>query len=151
MRTVSESLDLLVSNLEQFKRDVPKLVIDTVKYHEAEVSDLVTEEQLMKGLDATGQPIEPAYSPFTVKIKRMKGQPADRVTLKDTGDFHRSVFVAGGGKSFAIGATDAKLAKLKRKYGNDILGLTKKSLNSTIDLIRQEFIDRAGKMILKNF
>jgi hypothetical protein len=151
MRTVSESLNLLVNNLEQFQRDVPRLVIDTVKDYEAEVSDLVTEEQLMKGIDAAGQPITPAYSPFTVRMKRIKGQPTDRVTWKDKGDLHKSIFVATGGKSFAIGATDPKLPKLERKYGNNVLGLTKKSLGATIDLIRQEFIDRARKMILKNF
>ena len=30
------------------------------------------------------------YSPITIKIKKRKGQPTDRITLKDTGAFYDS-------------------------------------------------------------
>jgi len=40
------------------------------------------------------------YSPFTVIIKGKKGQPTDRVTLKDTGGFYKTFDTKTGDSEF---------------------------------------------------
>ena len=50
--------------------------------------------QLFDGLDKEGKEIVNEqggkYSPTTVRIKQEKGQPTDRVTLRDTGDWQNA-------------------------------------------------------------
>lgn len=43
------------------------------------------------------------YSDFTVNEKSIKGQPIDRVTLKDTGKFYDSIFVKVERNGFIVG------------------------------------------------
>jgi hypothetical protein len=64
------------------------------------------------------------YTETTIAIKKEKGQPYDRVTLRDTGDFHASFYITTTDKDFEIKASDSKTQGLKKKYGNQILGLT---------------------------
>lgn len=114
------------------------------------IEDLQT-EQLWQGIDSEGKPITPAYSPFTVQIKKAKGQPTDRVTLKDEGDFYRGMFLSGGNAgNYAIGSKDQKTKKLQTKYGEEILGLTDDSKQVIIDdILRVELPDLIRKYILQ--
>lgn len=67
------------------------------------------------------------YTPYTVRIKQEKGQPYDRVTLRDTGDFQKSFGVVFEPVGFYITATDYKTQDLIDKYGEKIFGLTKEN------------------------
>ena len=49
------------------------------------------QKQIFAGQKSDGSIIRPAYSPATVRLKIRKGQPDDRVTLKDKGDFYKSI------------------------------------------------------------
>lgn len=69
------------------------------------------------------------YAPLTIKLKQEKGQPYDRVTLRDTGDFHRSFEVVFNPTSFYITATDWKTQDLVDKYGDKIFGLTPENIS----------------------
>lgn len=79
--------------------------------------------QMDAGLTREGDEIFPPYAPLTVAIKRLKGQPVDRVTLKDTGDFYRGFSVIVTADQVLTGSTDEKNAKLRAKYGEAIFGL----------------------------
>lgn len=72
------------------------------------------------------------YAPYTIKVKREKGQPFDRVTLKDTGAFYRSFEVIFDPTGFYITASDAKTQDLMEKYGSEIFGLTSENLDLLI-------------------
>jgi hypothetical protein len=80
-------------------------------------------EQLSRGMNADETPIEPGYKPRTVAIKKRKGQPFDRVTLKDTGDFHRGMKLSTFQKEFVLSSTDWKINILVPKYGARIFGV----------------------------
>lgn len=64
------------------------------------------------------------YTPFTVAMKKQKGQPYDRVTLRDTGAFHGSFTIVFDPDSFYLTSTDPKTEELIEKYGPEIFGLT---------------------------
>lgn len=81
------------------------------------------QEQLNAGKKKSGGRIKPEYRPATVKIKKMKGQPYDRVTLKDTGFFHSTIFLVVGQNDFGVTSTDRKGPWLVDKYGDSIFGL----------------------------
>lgn len=83
--------------------------------------------QMFSGVRSTGTEIKPDYAPLTVLIKDQKGQPSDRVTLKDTGQFYDNIFVDVNSDTFEIDSNDAKSEALKKKYGNRIFGLTPES------------------------
>ena len=113
--------------------------------NEAQICELNSEQQLYDyGVNALGVDISDyqPYSPFTIGIKKMKGQPSDRVTLRDTGDFHSSFFVKFGKDGLAIDATDSKRDKLVGKYGKQIFGLTQESKTYVSnEILKPELLD----------
>lgn len=137
-------------NLKEFQRSLPEIVLESVKANENEVIDLNTEEQLFQqGIGADGQPLTPTYRPLTISIKQSKGQPTDRVTLRDEGDFHRSFFISYGNDSFALGASDSKAQKLEKKYGKEIFGLTDQSLSDAIQIVKPDIFSKSRKIIFR--
>ena len=60
---------------------------------------------------------------MTVQIKIEKGQPTDRVTLRDTFEWQSSFYIQYYQDGFEIMAGDWKTDRLKAKYGDEILGL----------------------------
>lgn len=89
-----------------------------------ELLDLNTDEQLYKGLDSSGSPIQPGYTGLTKSIKKAKGQPANRVTLKDTGDFYDGFYLKTAKFPYIVDSKDEKTEALESKYGSDIFGLS---------------------------
>lgn len=96
-----------------------------LKESEAAAVDLNI-NQMLSGIDSNGEFITPEYTERTVEIKKAKGQPYDRVTLRDEGDFHRSMFMEGSSFPATFNSTDYKTPFLEDKYG-EFFGLTKES------------------------
>ena len=91
--------------------------------HEAYIVDLNL-SQMKDGIDSTGTAIAPPYSPFTIMMKKVIGQPYDRVTLFNEGDFYRGGFLDITNFPAKIDSKDEKSTELKYKYGEDIFGET---------------------------
>ena len=130
-----------IKAIQDFRARQDEIILEQVRLFEAEIIDYVTEEQLFEGKRSDGTDIEPEYTPFTTKIKLGKGQPVDRVTLKDTGRFYDSIRIEYFNKFFSIVADDSKIAGLERKYGTTILGLSAQGVQDLIDMIRGPFIE----------
>lgn len=64
------------------------------------------------------------YAPRTIKNKKRAGQPADRVTLKKSGDFYRGMYVHVDEDGFSIESSDWKADTLRKKYGKEIMRLS---------------------------
>lgn len=103
--------------------------------NDAYIIDLNAEVQLYEqGVNRLGVDIMDymPYAPLTIEIKEQKGQPTNRVTLHDEGDFAGSFFLDVGDKQFEIKASDWKTEELIKKYGRQILGLTDENIASLI-------------------
>lgn len=135
--------------LEKIDRDMDQLVLVIVKRLEGWVLELNTEDQLFdQGIKSTGREVRPPYTPYTKLLKRIKGQPTDRVTLRDTGDFHRSFYLDYTGQAVEIKAKDPKTQELVAKYGPDIFGITDANLQFFIDdLFGPELLQEVRKLI----
>lgn len=94
---------------------------------EATIIDMNVEQQLA-GKDSDGLPIDPPYAELTIALKKIKGQPFDRVTLEDEGDFHAAVTIQWRSNDMFIFSKDEKNDKLTKKYGWQIFGLNDKNL-----------------------
>ena len=112
--------------------DIRQEVVETIEETADTIADF-NRKQLFAGIRSTGSEIKPAYAPVTVLIKDQKGQPTDRVTLKDIGDFYDSIDVDVNSQTYELVATDAKADQLMDKYGNRILGLTKESRSEYVN------------------
>lgn len=110
------------------------------------VVELNTEGQLFElGQDENGALLENIggdYATRTKLYKRQQGQPIDRVTLKDTGEFYRSFTaqVQYNG-DIVIEANTIKDGKdLQERWGKGILGLNKQSKEVIQNEVRNDII-----------
>lgn len=119
------------------------------------IIELNTQEQLYnKGVDSTGKeladiggryPSGLGYSPATIegthnfKGKLAKGQPIDRVTLKDTGDFYRSwrVFLDSNSDLEITNDPIKGSTDLLKEWGKNVIGLTDESQSKFNDRVKE--------------
>lgn len=127
---------------------IQRIIMD----NEAYIVDLNAQDQLYEeGINRLGVSIMDyaPYRPLTIAIKEQKGQPTNRVTLRDTGDFENSFYLEVGDKQFEIKASDWKTESLIKKYGRQILGLTDENISSLIwDYIYPDLMKKAREIIL---
>lgn len=113
----------ILSMLKKFEAlNTDDISADVIEDTAAEMIE-ANRAQMDAGMKADGNEIYPPYAPLTIAIKRMKGQPTDRVTLKDTGSFYAGKFVIVTTDSVLSGSRDEKDKALREKYGEDIHGL----------------------------
>ena len=88
------------------------------------------------------------YAPKTIQNKKRKGQPTTRVTLRDTGAFHESMYVVFDSEGFYVTASDEKTEELVKKYGEEIFRLTDKNFTRIVrSHIRKELVKRLKRAI----
>lgn len=128
-----------------------RLIQNIIWENETYIVDMNAEEQLFEqGINRLGVEISDyaPYSPVTIQIKEAKGQPTNRVTLRDEGDFESSFFLEVGDKQFEIKASDFKTEDLIKKYGRQILGLTDENIAILIwQYIYPDLMNEAKKQI----
>lgn len=135
-----KKLDDLISGLKDVQAEIGKVFEQVVRENEDLITEMVSESQLYEeGKRGDGVFIADfaPYRPMTIELKQALGQPTDRVTLRDEGDFHRSFYIEFKSDGFEIRASDWKEDKLKWEYGEEILKLSSEHLS---DLIRNYVI-----------
>jgi len=109
------------------------------------ITDLNTKVQLFDyGEDSRGiqlAAVGGTYAPSTIKIKARKGQPTNRVTLKDTGDFYKTFDVqVKPNANFSITANTMKSGQdLEDRWGDNILGLQDENVIKVMEYLETEF------------
>lgn len=146
-------IDDLLKRVVKFNDELTsgRLVQKIIWDNEAYIIDMNAEEQLFEqGVNRLGVSIMDyaPYSPVTIAIKEAKGQPTNRVTLRDEGDFQSSFYLEAGDEQFEIKAADWKTEELTKKYGRQILGLTDENIKILIwHYIFPDLITEAKKTI----
>lgn len=147
----------LITNLQSRVKEYDEglksgfFVSEIIRENESFIINMNTEEQLFeKGVNNLGVSISDyaPYAEWTIAVKNMKGQPTDRVTLHDEGDFAGSFYLQIGTDNFEVKAGDFKTHDLIRKYGRQILGLTNENIAKLIwEYIYPELQDITKKYI----
>lgn len=125
------------------------------------VVDLNTNKQLYEdGVNNVGIRLDSmagGYTQYTIEIKQQKGQPTDRVTLKDSGDFYKTFRVEVSGDVLDIVANTFLYADFSfEKYIIDgfgtgeqqVIGLTDENLGLVSEKIAGVIIDQLRDAIL---
>jgi hypothetical protein len=109
--------------VDRFKGiDIDVLVEESFLETEDEFKRLNT-EQLFEGKLNDGSDIKPEYAESTKRRKKRKGQPSDRVTTRDTGDYHNEFTVRPDNDELQIGSNVEYEQYLDKRYGKKLYGL----------------------------
>lgn len=146
-RYYNASIRNLVYRLRKFKPVLESALKEEVEKHSDFLTDCIR-IQLDLGLNGYYNEIQPPYAPRTIKNKIRKGQPTDRVTLKDTGVFYGSLNLEYDDEGFRITSDDSKAKYLIAKYGDSILRLQNDDLNRFLKFyIRPALAERMKQYI----
>ena len=150
IRYFNTSIRNLAWRLRKFDEILGKELVNEIMSHEKEIIEAVVQNQLFeRGIHGTVVEImsyEP-YRPRTIINKQRKGQPYNRVTLKDTGEWYNSLRLVYDVDGFFITSTDEKNTYLKKKYGPTILRLT----NENLSMILNKYIRPNLKVKLEKY
>jgi hypothetical protein len=93
------------------------------------------------------------YSDVTVTIKKRKGQPSDRVTLLDKGDFYDSFTIEATRDAFIIDADDEKNGNnLFDKYDEEkVITFNEESLSEIREFYENRLVEELKIELLKIF
>ena len=116
------SIRNLMYRLRKFNPVLEQCLKEEIEKYGYYLTDIIR-IQLDLGIDGNMRRIHPPYALRTIQKKIKKGQPIDRVTLKDTGDFYNSLYVVFEEDGFRIASNDEKAKYLIAKYGEPILRL----------------------------
>lgn len=110
--------------IDSWKAIANESVKEAVRKYDFVILDYLTNKQwFQKGQKVDEKIIKPAYSRITVSIKKRKGDPYDRVTLRDSGKLYKSIDILAGERSVLVRILVPYFAKLEKQYGSKILGI----------------------------
>lgn len=128
-----DKIRLLANKLKSITvQQQEEAILGIIRRHEAVALDYNL-SQLQAGEDIHGKELEPEYSERTIRVKEAKGQPTDRVTLFDEGDFYRGFLLEADEFPVFFNSDDLKSGMLAERYG-DIFGLNEKNLDEFRDI-----------------
>lgn len=145
-----ERLTKLIDRLSTLEGELYKVIEDVVRQYGYVIEEMNSEDQLFeRGVNRDGVDIASyaPYHPFTLEVKTGKGQPTNRVTLRDEGDFHKSIYIEFQPDGFEIKASDWKTLSLVQMYDPEILGLTDANFKEfAIDYVKPDIIEFMKKL-----
>ena len=151
MNFKSKEMRRLWSRLEKVYFNIEPTIQKTVQNNETYIVKK-NAGQMFAGIRADNKPIKPDYAPATIAYKKRKRQPFNRVTLRDSGDFHfKHLKVIARRNDFVIdtslsGTRPYGFLMKPNRYGEQILGLTPKNLD---ELANKKVIPAIEKLFKK--
>lgn len=128
-------LDQLIAvKLQQIK-------VDAIEQCKDEYIDQ-QKEQLFAGKKQDQTSITPPYAPLTIRLKSGKGQPTDRVTLKDKEDFYNRIFLDVRMTEIAADSIDSKSQSLQKRYGEKIFIIGGQYKGQFITVLQPVFLQK---------
>lgn len=143
------SIKNLTYRLRRFKPILEKCLMEELKKHQQELKAIIC-DQLYSGIDGYNEDIYPPYTIRTRKYKLKHGQPIDRVTLRDSGEFYNSLRVEFDNDGFRIVSDDDKAKHLLKKYGPEVLRITNTNLTTFLRLHIKPVLGRELKKYLSH-
>ncbi|MGR3177516.1 MAG: hypothetical protein ACUZ8E_05630 [Candidatus Anammoxibacter sp.] len=144
-----------ISQLKQIKKNLNRFIGESALRHSNIIEDFITEDQLFeRGIDGLGKSLG-QYSPFTKQFKDTiagrlgRNTRSDHITLRDTGDFHRSIKVKLQRDGIKIESDPIKEdTNLLTEFGEEILFLTEENLTEFRNVLLKDDLIRNIKAAL---
>lgn len=132
-------LNDLIDKVSELEEAIYPSLQESIGANAKVLETIQTDDQMYKGLNSKGLSIRPFYAASTIRYKKRKGQPFDRVTLRDSGAFHESVTVTANDDNYVI-SSDVEYAKYLllevppfTKGYKEILGIIEASMSDFMD------------------
>lgn len=141
--------DERIRRIRELPEKLLKKTLEVVKENEKTVVSDITDIQLYTlGQDGQGVSLG-EYAPSTIKRKKSKGQPTNRVTLLDTGEYHQShrLELTSDGVEVKADAVNGDY-ELRSRYGDDILVWSDKNQDEFIEKVLKEALIKYLKDVL---
>jgi len=123
--------------VEDFERKFLLHFKETIEKNSFIIKNYVIKKQLYdKGIDGNTKRLK-GYTRTTIRYKISKGQPSDRTTLKDKGDFYASITIDAYFDRFELSSNVSHTKYLIKRYGQEILKPTVENMN---EFMRVHFI-----------
>lgn len=143
-----EAITNLIGNLTKYRDNINNYMEDITRSIEDEIKEINVHQHYNLGQDRNGDAITPEYAESTIRYKRRKGQPTDRVTLQDTGQYHDTFKIRYEAEGFELYANDWKVGFLDKKYGKEIYGLQDEAARELADQVYQPRMIQKLKNVL---
>lgn len=129
-------VDRFNKTLRALEASINPTIKETIDRNKPLLIDEQTNTQwYSKGQDAEGKALVPSYALSTTIIKKKKGQPTNRVTLRDTGDLYNSIKIDTTTTEMIISANVEYFKYLVAHYdSNIILGLQRPFLEKFVEV-----------------
>ena len=148
-------LSELQKRLEKFD---PNEILNEVLKDTKKPEELVKERLNEEGKDSKGRKLRTygakgfgkgVYTPYTTMLKKQKGQPFDRVTLKDTGAFQKSFEKILLKEAFNIEGNSKKdNGEIEDNVDlTNVLNLSKNELSELVNEIKPDYIEAVRQSI----
>lgn len=145
-----DELDIYISNLENLEHTLVEKAKDAILSKQGQILGNLKLRLFNTGIDGDGNKIKPDYAYSTTQIKARKKQRTSHVTLRDTGDFYKSMFIDFDNGNIFVNSNDSKSSSLINKYGKSIMELTLQEQRIIIDTIIEPFLVKEIKKLNKN-
>ena len=117
------TLDDYLKGLKDFEKKYESIVKDAIKQNEGKIIGMVKLRLFNTGIDGSGKLIG-HYTQLSKDLKKLSGQRSSFITLRDTGNWYRSMFLDLDNDKLILNASNWKTSKLIRNYGESILEFT---------------------------
>lgn len=120
--------DAQLQFIDQFENNLFKEFEKAVNEFDFVMKDYIVNKQLFRrGIDGNEKRLT-GYVRTTIRIKRAKGDPTDRTTLRDSGDFYAHIEVTGTPQYFVISSDVPYDENIIRRYGKDVLKISNENM-----------------------
>ena len=143
-------VETFIKRLDQMKASINVSIKASIDSNKKVLIEQQTEKQMNKGKDANSISLVPSYADSTKRVKRGKGQPIDRVTLKDTGRLYKGINIKANTKQLVISTEVEYFGYLVNLYrNNQILGIQEAPLRKFVEEYTFPEIKKNFKAIIK--
>lgn len=120
----------------------------TIRSFDFVLKDYVINKQLFReGVDGNNVKL-PGYRRTTIRLKIAKGDPVDRTTLRDDGEFYSHIQVDAFSDRFEISSNVSYDVHIIKRYGINVLKISDENLKQ---FIQTYFIPNFKNYVKNNF
>jgi hypothetical protein len=110
--------------IEDFESTIFRTFEQTVQEFDFVLKDYVINKQLFRqGIDGDGKKL-PGYKRTTIRAKLRKGDPIDRTTLRNEGEFYSHIQIDAFSDHFEITSNVEHDKFIIKRYGRNVLKIT---------------------------
>jgi hypothetical protein len=106
----------------------------TIRAFDFVLKDYIINKQLFtQGIDGDGIKL-PGYKRTTIRIKIAKGDPVDRTTLRDKGEFYAHIRIDAFSDRFEVGSDVSHDKFIFKRYGLNVLKITNENIREFMNV-----------------